>query len=1373
MMARRSLARAIATALGALIVLVAALQGTALAAAPELTIQPFPGNATDSQTPVFSGTTSDVLDEMTSAFDPVTLDIYDEGSLVQAWTTFAPTQAGMVEDSWEITPATPLDQGEYTAVAEQTNEEGATGTSAPPVTFTVETEPVVTVTSPAEGAVLKTSTPTLTGAAGAEPWDEPVKVTIHAGDSVAGSVAASGSASMNNGTWSYSAPHLSDGVYTAQAKQRDEVGDTGTSGAVTFTLDANAPLVTLGSPSNGAVLDTSNPTLSGGAATATWDDSTVAVAIHQGDSLSGHLEASASVPVSGGKWSYAPSLSDGIYTAQASQGDEAGHTGTSAAVTFTVDANPPEVTLTSPASGALLTSSSQSLGGAAATAPWDDSNVTVVIHQGDSLSGKLEASGSAPVSGGKWSYGSHLSTGEYTAQVSQSDEAGHTGTSSAVTFTVDASAPTVTLTSPEEGALVTASDPTLTGTAATAAWDESTVAVAIHEGGSLSGEVVALEEAPVSGGVWAYSVPHLSDGIYTAQASQSDQAGHTGRSNAVTFTVDTAAPVVTLTSPAEGAFVNTPNPTLSGQGGAAPWDAPRLTVKVHRGSSVSGEVVASSTSVSVKSGTWSYSTPHLADGVYTAQAEQGDEAEHPPGMSNAVTFTVETVPPALTLETPQDGEELATSRPTFSGLAGHATGDHPLVTLKLYKGSSASGSPIQTLTATPQAGSWTTGSTGPALANGVYTALAEQSDEAGNRTQRTTTFTIATNSPKVTLETPGFEVHEAHLLASATPSFSGSGGTQPEDGKSVIVKVYAGTSASGAALRTVVGLLVGSKWKVGPVEALPDGIYTAQAEQADETSQTGFSTPVTFTIDTAAPVVTLASPANDSFVNTANPTLTGSGGAVAWDEPVKVTIHSGGSVSGSVAASGSASMKGETWSYLAPHLADGVYTAQAEQSDDAGHKATSAAVSFTVDTTAPALTLETPTDGEALATSRPTFSGHAGNGAGDLSLVTVRIYKGSAVSGSPQIVDATAEGSDWTTGPIGTALPNGTYTAVAEQSDEAGDRSERTAIFTVAAHTPQVTLTSPANGSSTYGSSQTFGGSAETEPADLPGITVRLYAGPTITTPAVESVTVAATNGAWSAVLGGLSPGTYTAQAEQSDDLDNVGLSQPVTFTVLAQPTPAALVPPVASFKWIPADPQTGEPVTFASNSTGGSSPITSYAWSAAGNSVFTQGESTLTTSFSTPGVHTVQLQVTDASGMSSTVAEKVAVAAAPVPLMQPFPVVRMAGSFSAAGAKISLLAALTPVGAHVTVTCRGKGCPAKSQAFVATAGTKSKSGTAQITFRRFERFLRGGVVLEVWISKPGEIGKFTRFVIHRGKSPTRVDQCLNPAGTTPMACPS
>ncbi len=1481
MTAGRNLVRALVATLAALVVLIAGHQGVAMAAAPELMIdQPVSGSATSQQTPVFEGMTTDALDPITLAFDPVTLKIFrgtgTGGSPVQSWTVFAPKQEEPWGDIWEATPASPLEEGQYTAVVEQTNSESETGTSSS-VTFTVESTPAVTLTSPEEGALVPTSDPTLTGGAGSAPWDGPVQVAIHEG-SLAGRVVASGDAYVDGGSWFY-APHLGDGVYTAQASQGDEVGNTGTSAAVTFTVDATAPDVTLTSPSDGAVVNTSDPTLSGSAATAPWDEPSVTVALYRGD----EFVTSASVPVSGGRWSYTPHLSDGIYTAQASQLDEADHTGKSGTVTFTVDATAPEVTLTSPGEGALLTTTTQTLSGGAATARWDDASVTVGIHEGGSLTGRLVTSASAPVSSGKWSYGAHLSDGVYTAQVSQGDEAGHTGTSAAVTFTVDATGPVVTLTHPAAGALLEEASPTLSGAAGAAPYDHQSVTVTIHEGGSLTGEVVAQESVPVSGGTWSYPAPELGDGIYTVQAAQSDEAGHTGKSTAVTFTVDATAPEVTLTSPGNDTYVKTSDPTLSGGAGAVSWDSHNVTVAIHDGSTLGGSVAASGT-VSESSGRWSYSPPHLNDGTYTAEASQRDEVGHT-GESGPVTFTVDTTSPALTLVRPADGEELKTSEPTFSGLAGDATGDRPLVTLKIYKGSAVSGSPIQTLEIVPADGEWT-GPSGLALPNGTYTILAEQSDEAGNRAEHTATFKITTRSPEVTLSTTGFEVSETHLLAEPKPSFSGTGATEPGDGKDVTVKIYSGTSASGTAVRTVSGPLSGSAWTAGPVEeALPDGIYTAQAEQTDSTpfSQTGVSSPITFTVDTTAPTVTLTSPADDTFVKTSEPTLSGSAEGFAWDDPVTVAIHEGASLTGKLVASGSVPA-GTTWSYAAPDLSDGVYTAEASQDDEGGHTGTSSAVTFTVDTTPPALTLETPEEKEVLHTSQPVFSGRAGDASGDLPLVTLKIYKGSVAPGKLlQTLKITPEGDKWTSGTSAIALPNGPYTAVAQQSDEAGNAAEETVIFTIEtkspevtldtssgfavrgsqlvtgptpsfsgtgatepgdgklitvkiysdpsnklvatvtgllngsrwtagpvpealpdggytvqaeetdstplsttgvsspvaftvdADAPQVTLTSPANNSSSSNSSQTLSGAAGTREGDLPGVTVQLYAGSSIPGQApLQSVSVQASGGSWSAVFGGLSPGTYTAQAEQSDDVGNVGKSEPVTFTVVAPPVVTAVTPapPVAAFKWVPADPNTSEPVTLASSSTDGGA-ITGFAWALAGDGVFTPGEAVITTSFATPGPRLVQLRVTDALGRSSTVSETIPVAAAPLPLMQPFPVVRMAGSFNARGANITLLAALAPVGATVAVTCHGKACPVKAEGFVASAGAKSKAGTVQITFRRFERFLRGGLVVDVWISKHGEIGKFTRFTIRRGKAPTRVDKCLNPTGTTPIVCPS
>ncbi len=445
---------------------------------------------------------------------------------------------------------------------------------------------------------------------------------------------------------------------------------------------------------------------------------------------------------------------------------------------------------------------------------------------------------------------------------------------------------------------------------------------------------------------------------------------------------------------------------------------------------------------------------------------------------------------------------------------------------------------------------------------------------------------------------------------------------------------------------------------------------------------------------------------------------------------------------------------------------------------------TSAPVTFTIET---AVTLDTSRfvrrkeSGGLFTGPTPSFDGTGGTAHGDSESVTVNIYEGESASGIPVVpkLEGKLSGSGaWTVGPV-PALADGIYTVQAEQEDS-GKKFLVEATFTVDGSSPPVTLTSPANGSSTSSSSQTVEGSAGTEEGDLPTITVHLYAGPTSTGTLLQTVAAQAfPNGSWSATFGGLSPGTYTAQAEQSDDVGNVGHSQPVTFTFTPPPAPAAPAapvspsPPLASFRWVPADPHTGEPVTLISTSTDTSSPITGFAWAPGGSGVFTKGESVLTTSFSTAGAHVEQLQVTDADGQSSVIAETIPVSSPAVALIQPFPIVRMAGSFDAAGVKISLLTVQAPVGAKVTVKCHGVGCPTKAEAIVVASGARSKLGTVLITLRRFERPLHAGAVLVIEVSDHGEIGKFTRFVIHHGKLPSRQDLCLNPAGTTPIQCPS
>ena len=146
-----------------------------------------------------------------------------------------------------------------------------------------------------------------------------------------------------------------------------------------------------------------------------------------------------------------------------------------------------------------------------------------------------------------------------------------------------------------------------------------------------------------------------------------------------------------------------------------------------------------------------------------------------------------------------------------------------------------------------------------------------------------------------------------------------------------------------------------------------------------------------------------------------------------------------------------------------------------------------------------------------------------------------------------------------------------------------------------------------------------------------------------------------------------------------------------------------------------------------------------------------------------------MQLRVGAADGLSNTVTETIPVRLPRASLMQPFPIVRIAGADTARGAKLRLLTVQAPSGARIAVSCKGGGCPKPESRLAGSSGV----GVVLIEFHRFERALRAGAMLEIRVSKSGEIGKFTRFHIRRGKLPVRTDGCLNPTTANPIACPS
>jgi hypothetical protein len=655
-------------------------------------------------------------------------------------------------------------------------------------------------------------------------------------------------------------------------------------------------------------------------------------------------------------------------------------------------------------------------------------------------------------------------------------------------------------------------------------------------------------------------------------------------------------------------------------------------------------------------------------------------------------------------------------------------------------------------------------------------------------------------APTITIASP---LNDA-VIDSPSPSFSGSTDDPLDE---VTLAIYSGASAEGIPVQSFSVLSLEEAWSAGPAAELPDGTYTAEATQTKLLLEADSSTPVTFTVDTVAPIVSLmpsAPSTNDSTLS-----FSGEAGTAIGDcATVELQLYAGGApVTGGPIDTIEVVREGATWSTGSiPALPDGPYTAQAEQSDEAGNIGLSAPFTFTVDTVAPTVSLSsvpTPTND-----ASPSLSGDAGLAVGDSGTVRLTVYAGSTTSGSPvQSLEVPSNGGTWTAGPLA-SLPGGVYTAEAEQADAAGNVGlSEPSTFTVDTTPPAVTMTSPIQNEVTTGSSQPVEGRAGTAEGDLSSITIKLFAGSNTGARLREKVTVEASGDHWSATLGGLSEGTYTVICQQSDDVGNTGESGPVTFVVkpsastketappavpeITTPTtpapepptsttatsqtsspspepPPVHLPPAASFTWFPVAPQVGQVVSLISSSSDSSSPIVALAWGL-GEGPLQAGGSVLTTSFATPGPHVVRLRAAAADGLASTATEEIPVSSAPVALMQPFPIVRIAGTDTARGAKLTLLTVDAPAGARITVVCHGRGCPAKAASRIAAS---AGGGSVLIEFHRFERALRAGAVIEIRVSESGEIGKYTRFQIRRGKLPERTDSCLSPA-LQPMSCPS
>src|SRR5215211_1811453 len=241
----------------------------------------------------------------------------------------------------------------------------------------------------------------------------------------------------------------------------------------------------------------------------------------------------------------------------------------------------------------------------------------------------------------------------------------------------------------------------------------------------------------------------LSEGAHAFRVRARDAAGNESTATLYSWTVDTAPPAA---------------PSIDSR----PLDPSTSTdatfaFTAELGAAVSCELDGGGFTACTSPVTY----PALGEGTHTFRVKARDAAGNE--SSPASYVWVVGVAPRVTLLTPVHGSSTNDSTPTFSGLASTDVGDATLVTVNVYAGTTAAGAPVQALIALRDLiGAYTVAAALP-LADGIYTARAEQTDLAGGTGYSTTnTFVVDTVRPGA----PSIDSHPQDPSASTSASFA-------------------------------------------------------------------------------------------------------------------------------------------------------------------------------------------------------------------------------------------------------------------------------------------------------------------------------------------------------------------------------------------------------------------------------------------------------------------------------------------------------------------------------------------------------------------------------------------------------------------------
>ncbi|MFL6633739.1 MAG: Ig-like domain-containing protein, partial [Massilia sp.] len=757
--------------------------------------------------------------------------------------------------------------------------------------------------------------------------------------------------------------------------------------------------------------------------------------------------------------------------------------------------------------------------------------------------------GSTVATNGAWSITtSTLGEGAHTITAKASDAAGNASAASLGTqVTVDTTAPNAPSAPLPDATTTSDTTPTFTGTAAAGA----TIDLFDTDGTTVLGSTIAD-----GNGAWSITVTTLGEGTHTVAAKATDLAGNTSVASAAqSVTIDTTAPAAssapvldaasdTGSSHSDGITAAT-TPTFTGTAEAG------ATVDLYEGGTLLGSTVATG-------GTWSITSSALGAGQHTVSTIVTDAAGNASGASTGLTFTVDLTAPTTTIggiafsaDHGASGADFITdtAAQTISGTLSAALQTGEQVEVSLDNGASWTAAQVNGTTwslAATLAGSGT-----------MQVRVVDAVDNAGPVASQAYVLDTAAPTVAITSDTAALKIGETVTITFTFSEDPGASFTW--DGAQGDVTVGGGTlsalSGSGLVRTAVFTPDAGTNGGTASI-TIAAGSY---ADTAGNTGGAGATPSLHF--DTLAPNAPSAPQlaTSSDVTRDATPTLTGTAEAGAT---VTVYDTDGATVLGSTVATNGA------WSIDATTLGEGAHTVTARATDAAGNAgAVSSGATFTVDTTAPTVTIGS--DASALkmgetATVTFTFSEDPGTSFtwdgthGDLVVSGGTL---GALSGTGLVRTATFTPDAHVNG--GTAsitIAAGSYADAAGNTGGAGATPSLhfDTLAPNAPDAPQLVAASDTGTSSADGvtrvTTPTVTGTGEAHAA------VTLYDGAGTT---VLGTATADANGAWTITSAALADGSHALRVTETDAAGNVstrGAALTVTVDTHAPATAAAPV---------------------------------------------------------------------------------------------------------------------------------------------------------------------------------------------------------------------